>query len=140
MKKISSMWDAAAALSHLGTEASSLGLNAAEIICILFRGWQHVDPKCIRRANWKDHNKITFPLPRAQGMATFDTDHLTQLVVMAHDACVKVTLKPFGPHRMAIEFTPRVREGGTLYRHPTIEEAVADNRKLYQISEHPSSS
>ena len=57
-------------------------------------------------------------------LSTYDFNHLTRLVVMAHDRCIRVELKPFGMNRLKIIITKRERDGGYSERHPTLEAAI----------------
>lgn len=59
-------------------------------------------------------------------LATFDSDRLTRLVVMAHDRCIRVEICTSGPGRVGIVLHKRhTREGCTSRRHPTMEQALA---------------
>ncbi len=63
---------------------------------------------------------------RTDGLATFDSDPLTRLVVLAHDRCIRLQLSPAAFAYLAIEMWPRKRNGGDFSaHHPTIEEAIA---------------
>lgn len=58
------------------------------------------------------------------GMATFDFDTLTLLVLAAHDHCVRVELSGKG-RDILIQLHPRKGTEGSMFdRHPTIEEAL----------------
>lgn len=58
-------------------------------------------------------------------LSTFDFDYLTRLVVLAHDACVRVEVVSSGPGRIGLVLHKRAGRTGSSYdRHPTIEEAI----------------
>ena len=57
-------------------------------------------------------------------LATFDSDDLTRLVILAHDCCIRVQLEQGGPNRIRISIWKRSREGQMYERHPTIEEVL----------------
>lgn len=58
-------------------------------------------------------------------LATFDFDHLTRLVLAAHDACVRVAIEPCTFRHLAITMHPRDGRDGSYYAsHPTIETAI----------------
>ncbi len=63
-------------------------------------------------------------------IATFDFNALTRLVFLAHDKCVRVSIKQGGPGAVKIVIHKRAgRNGSMCERHPTIEIALADWRK-----------
>jgi hypothetical protein len=65
-----------------------------------------------------------------QELSTFDSNRLTELVIAAHDQCVRVTVGPSGPKRVKIQMWPRKGREGKLYnRHPTIEQAIETARR-----------
>lgn len=57
-------------------------------------------------------------------LATFDTDDLTRLVLLAHDYCFRAQVEQGGPNRLRIAIWKREREGCMFERHPTIEQAL----------------
>jgi hypothetical protein len=59
-------------------------------------------------------------------LASWDFSHLTRLVVMAHDRCIRAEVAPSGPGRLKILLHKRhAREGEMNRRHPTLEEHIA---------------
>jgi hypothetical protein len=66
----------------------------------------------------------------SSGLSTWDFNHLTRLVILAHDECIRVDVSPCAPRYLAIMMHPRVREGAMSQRHPTIEDAIAAVRGL----------
>ncbi|WP_017993889.1 hypothetical protein [Rhizobium leguminosarum] len=68
---------------------------------------------------------------RASGLATFDFDQLTRLVVGAHDNCIRLEVSPSGPRMLMLRMWPRQKRSGQMHeRHPTIEEAISDFRRM----------
>jgi len=63
------------------------------------------------------------------GLATFDFNELTRLVIMAHDKCIRVEIMPKGRDTMIIGIWKREREGSMSHRHPTLEDAIEAFRK-----------
>lgn len=62
-------------------------------------------------------------------LSTFDFDYLTRLVVLAHDACVRVEIVSSAPGRIGLVLHKRASRSGDMFeRHPTIEEAIANMR------------
>lgn len=67
-------------------------------------------------------------IPAQNNLSTYDFNHLTRLVVMAHDKCIRVELVPKGMNRICIAIHKRIREGDYYQRHPTMEDAVISIR------------
>lgn len=60
-----------------------------------------------------------------QSISTYDFNHLTRLVLMAHDRCIRVEISPRGMNRMLIIIHKRVRGKESMSKvHPTMEEAI----------------
>lgn len=79
------------------------------------------------RANWEKaefHPRYLRVTMSADAWATFDFSELTRLVIAAHDACLRLQLEPVSRGYMAVFLSPRTRDGGSMARHPTIEQAV----------------
>ena len=58
-------------------------------------------------------------------LATFDFNHLTCLVVMAHDRCIRAEIVPSGPRMVGLMLHRRHKRDGSMFeRHPTIEEHI----------------
>jgi hypothetical protein len=67
-------------------------------------------------------------------ISTYDFDHLTRLVIAAHDFCVRVSISQSGPKRIKIVLHDRKREGDVTEKHPTMEEAIETIRKRYPFT------
>lgn len=58
-------------------------------------------------------------------LASYDFNHLTRLVIAAHDACVRVSIEARARRYIGISLHRRQgREGDMSSRHPTIEQAI----------------
>ncbi len=57
-------------------------------------------------------------------LATYDFDALTRLVFLAHDRCVRVSIRPASPMHLRIIVHQRQREGPFCSRHPTLEQSI----------------
>jgi hypothetical protein len=91
------------------------------VLAAAFRGIHHV-PGWPRRKECGEGVSII----KLAGLATFDWDELTRLVIAAHDECVRVEILPASPRDLKILLHTRVRDAESSYeRHPTMEEAVA---------------
>lgn len=84
------------------------------------------------RVDWSFGGGVRFTLRRGS-LATFDFDHLTRLVILAHDRCIRVSVEPRSFQYLAICMWPRKEAGALHDRHPTIEEAIERLR-----ADHPS--
>lgn len=80
------------------------------------------------RAEWRGRDGLSFVLYTG-GLSTYDFDHLTRLVIGAHDECIRVCLEPKAPRYMRLSMSPRDRDGDNIStRHPTIEDAISSFR------------
>ncbi len=57
-------------------------------------------------------------------LATYDSDELTRLVLLAHERAIRVQVEQGGPNRLRIAIWKREREGSMYERHPTISDAI----------------
>lgn len=64
-------------------------------------------------------------------LATFDYNHLTKIVLLAHDECVRASIQPAGARNVKIAIWKRKREGSTFERHPSLDDAVTQLRDYY---------
>lgn len=76
------------------------------------------------RVTWRYSEGVRFVIRISGGLSTFDFDHLTRLVILAHDRCIRVGVQPVSFAYLAITMFPRKADGAMHDRHPTIEEAV----------------
>lgn len=58
------------------------------------------------------------------GFATYDSDALTRLVVLAHDHRVRIEIMQGGPRRLKVVAHARQTDGSFWQRHPTMEQAI----------------
>lgn len=64
-------------------------------------------------------------------IATADSDLMTRLVLLAHDAAVRVSVQPSSPRNLRIMLHPRVRSDRNMTNHRTMENAVESLRKVW---------
>lgn len=82
------------------------------------------------RVDWNYGSGTAFVLNCwGHGLASFDTNRLTRLVIGAHEECIRVEVGPKAFRYLEIAMWPRQREGGLMISHPTIEEAVERYRR-----------
>jgi hypothetical protein len=69
-------------------------------------------------------------------MHTWDSNQLTLLVLLAHEMCVRVEVKPCNMQYLKLCFSPRDCRDGDIYkRHPTIEQAAASLREYIGVGD-----
>lgn len=117
---------------------SPLGIVVADILGQVYRGIYHIDfGSALTKPDWSDENFIEINV--AQGLATYDGNELTALVLAAHEVPVRLEINAGGPRRLKLGFSPRRRGATDLWeRHPTIEQAVQewrDYRSLRSLNE-----
>lgn len=83
----------------------------------------HNQPRGQRKANWD--GTLFIELIVSRNLATFDFRSLTNLVVLCHDACVRMEIQSSGPWGHKLIFHPRSgRDGRMSDRHPTLEDSA----------------
>lgn len=110
-------------------DVSDLGARVAALLSDLFVGLYHIPARSLRRVDWTNSHYIEFVTD--VNLATFDGPQLTRLVFLAHDYCVRVDIQPASPRYFRFVFHRRQRNGGIFERHPTIEQAIFDWRRLH---------
>jgi hypothetical protein len=98
-------------------------VKAARILARLYGGLHHV-PYWRLRKPWGPQGVLVSVHTE---LSSFDFDHLTRLVIAAHDDCVRVAVVP-GGRQLSVGFYLREREGDSTRRHPTLDEAIAKFR------------
>lgn len=107
----------------LKRDLSPLGRVVADILGATFLGIYHLDTRALRRVRWDDNLLVEVTIRKE--LATYDGSELTRLVVLCHDACVRLAIEGVGPGYLRLIFHARVGRDARLgYRHPTIETAV----------------
>lgn len=109
---------------QLRRDLSPFEACVADILGAAYLGIYHIER--VDRGEWKSYR---VEVVVDNDLATWDFDYLTRLVVLAHDACVRLSIGHGGPRRMKLCFWPRLREGGISERHPTMESAIASVRE-----------
>ena len=120
------------------TEISPLGMSVADVLGLVWRGIYHLDSNLLMKTDWSDNRMIEVRI-HGGDLATHDFNELTQLVVVAHDMCLRMSVYPNGPRGMKLSFWQRdgryrfdEREGYST-RMPTIEDHIAEIRKQYEV-------
>lgn len=111
--------------SFRSVELSPFAATVADILGDWQRGLYHMDQDALRKADWSDDRMVKVKLSHeCGGLATYDFDGLTQLVLLAHHHCVRIAIHPGGPRSLWLVFHPRSRDGEGFGMHPTIEESL----------------
>lgn len=118
----------------LGVTPSPFGAEVADMLGLVFVGIYHLDTSALRRAEWGHPDYVLVKLSPSRELATFDFDHLTTLCVLAHDRCIRFSVRA-SMNRLELLFHKRQREGGRMLRHPSIEDAIADVRSAWSAME-----
>lgn len=107
----------------LKKKCSPLGAAVADLLGRVFLGIYHVDSKALGRVEWDNAHYVSVVL--YGDLATVDNNRLTLLVVLAHEAMMRVSLEGCGPKYIRAIFHQRkTREGSICDRCPTIDEHV----------------
>jgi hypothetical protein len=119
-----------------GKTLSPLGERVADLIGQLTAGIYHIEKEALK-ADWANEWFIELRFP-TNGLATFDFNQLTILVVLCHEAAIRCAINPvrsLRPRHVQLLFHQRQREGWFSERHPTIEEAVKMVRECLVVPE-----
>ena len=82
------------------------------------------------RQDWSHPDMAHLVMYSGGSLATWDFDHLTRLVIGAHDECIRVGIEPVSHRYLRFAFHPRKRDGDAIHsRHPSIETAIESFRK-----------
>lgn len=69
-------------------------------------------------------------------LATWDSNTLTLLVFLCHEARIRMEIASAGPRMLRLSFWPREDTGGIAHRHPDLKEAMRDLEAAPPL-EHP---
>lgn len=108
---------------------SPLGKAVADILGKVYQGIYHLDDKALKRVDWANDYVLIYKHDRS--VSTVDFNHLTQLVVLCHDAAIRMQIGPCNFHYLELMFHQRQRDGGYSERCPTLEDHVATIRKFH---------
>ena len=97
----------------------------------------HEPARRLRLSDWANNDYIVVTIGYAS-MATFDDNLLTRLVFLAHHCALRVSLKSEKRRirSISLTFSQRERTGDLYYRHPTLDDAVADFKKHVSLPEY----
>jgi hypothetical protein len=110
---------------------SPLGVAVADLLGDVFLGIYHIDSKQLRAVDWSDAEYIEVPINAS--LCTVDFDHLTRLLVLAHDRMIRVDINGRARGWLLVKFHQRhSRTGQMSQRYPTLEDHAAALRAHYE--------
>lgn len=119
--------------NELRKPLSPLGEKVATILGIAVGGIYNA-PINHRKVDWAGTYCIR--VPWAASLATFDRNCLTLLVLLCHEARVRMSIGPCGPRHVELLFHQRSVSEHYSRNHPNIDQAVAAFR-AYLGPDHP---
>lgn len=129
---------------HMGTTLTPFGLRVFDILGMAYRGIYNapIAWKSIYLSGAQDWETVQVSV-RGDDLSTFDSNKLTDLVFLCHEARIRFSVNPCGPCYFRLSFFPRKDTGGLSQRHPNLDEAVAsfhaalppDHRIIYRATE-----
>lgn len=112
---------------------SDFGWKVFEICDTVWDGIYHLPDKVQHKTDWANSQCIYFNLNT--WLATWDTNKLTELVILCHDSCIRLEIQP-RMKNLRLLFHPRKnRDGRMSQRHPSIEDAIISARKRHVVQE-----
>lgn len=110
----------------LKKEPSKFGEEVANILGFVWQGLYHLSQTSLNKVNWKDERYMTINVP--YGLATWDRNELTELVVLCHDSLIRLEIRP-NMRYLELCFAKRVsiedaKDMPICKGHPTIEEQI----------------
>ncbi len=100
---------------------SEFGKAVATIIGRAWKGIYHLEN--VLKSDWSNEQRIEILV--YGGLSTFDFNHLSTLVILCHDACIRLEVNPCNFSNVKLAFYARMdREGPRSRRLPTIESAI----------------
>jgi len=111
-----------------GQKLSSLAKKSLMILSYTFGGIHHLDYNQRKKLRYADEH--CFEYVTSDSFATWDSNKLTTLVVLAHELMVRLEIDSHSFRYLKIRFWERTcRKGSTYERHPSIDEVIKYWRK-----------
>jgi hypothetical protein len=112
-------------LKSNGKNLSDLGVTVAQIIGSVFLGIYHLEAEVLhKRVDWSSDNFICIVI--GEPLSTFDSSKLTELVIHCHNQAIRLNISGRAVNYLALEFSPRTRDGSISKRHPSIESVIEE--------------
>jgi len=115
-------------------DLSPLAAAVADLLANVFGGLRHVDAKSLRKADWSNPHFFEFIIYGS--LSTWDNSQLTWLVVLAHDAMLRVSIEAVSSGTLRLLFHQRQERwepgvNGIMSAMPTMETHLAHIRKYH---------
>lgn len=109
---------------------STAGRIAADLLGEVFRGIYHLSSRALRRVDWSKRSGIELSVH--DGLATWDSDTLTRLVVLSHAMMCRVEICSSGPRLLKLWIHLRAtRSGPTYARLPDLDDHIREIMEPY---------
>lgn len=109
--------------SRNAVKLSPLGIKVADLLGEVYKGLYHIPASLLRKVHWEDEDFISVSV--FDGLATWDYDQLTKLVVLGHDIMVRIEIVSCCPGYLKLLMSKRdERDGSIMTGYPTMEEHI----------------
>ena len=104
-------------------ELSPFGEQVADLLNEVFDGIYHISD-AVWKMDFTNPHRITMTIYESGQFATYDSDYLTRLVLLAHARNIRVTVRAATHAYLKFEFMVVDRRGFFAERHPTLAESL----------------
>lgn len=116
-------------------DISPIGRRVADLLGQAFRGLYHIQ-KEVMNADWSNPHYVSINIYAGRDFSTFDYGLLTILVVLCHDAGIRMEIQACNFQYFRLLFHQRdSREGSISQRMPTMEDHIQLIRDNLSIPE-----
>ena len=106
-----------------GKKLSPFGERVADMLNEVFLGIYHVSNE-VWKADFTGAKYIAVTFYECSQFATYDSDYLTRLVLLAHERNIRVCVRASTHKYLKFEFMQVDRGGFFADRHPTLAESI----------------
>jgi hypothetical protein len=106
-----------------GKKLSPFGERVADMLHEVFEGIYHVSTE-VWKADFTGDKYIAVTFYENGNFATYDSDYLTRLVLLAHERNIRVCIRASTHRYLKVEFMKVDRGGFFADRHPTLIESM----------------
>ncbi len=114
-------------------DLSPLAAAVADLLANVFGGLHHLDAKSLRKADWRNPHFFEFIIYGS--LSTWDNPQLTLLIVLAHDAMLRVSIEAVSSGTLRLLFHQAkgrwIAGGSIMSSMPTMETHLAHIRKYH---------